>query len=190
MHHCALTSAVLLVAATAIAFAHPIAIRSAIDASIVERGLQDRLVERSYYDDFLSDFEARDDKVALEIQGPKPIHPRVKALRKALRKERKHRGTYAGTPSRSTVYDPRLLHPQHRGRSDYDEIVERNLGARKPWRPARSPSPWPNNTRPIRKHRQQPRSDYVWFAREYEPDGELFGRGFEVDELDRVDVLA
>jgi len=102
MRYSTLASAVLLAAATAPVLAHPITIRATEDAFMVERELQDTLMERGYYDDILSrDFEVRND------MEPKPPHPRVKKLKEEgwehMQSERK------GTPPISTgryVYVP------------------------------------------------------------------------------------
>jgi len=60
MRYSTLASTVLLVVATAPTLAHPVIIRTTEDASMVERELQDALMERGYYDDLLSrDLEAR-----------------------------------------------------------------------------------------------------------------------------------
>ncbi|TFY60659.1 hypothetical protein EVJ58_g4998 [Rhodofomes roseus] len=60
MRYSTLASTVLLAVATAPALAHPVTIRATEDASIVERELQDGLIERGYYDDLVSrDLEAR-----------------------------------------------------------------------------------------------------------------------------------
>ncbi|KAH9914352.1 uncharacterized protein B0H18DRAFT_1216068 [Fomitopsis serialis] len=70
MRYSTLASTVLFAVATAPALAHPITNRATEDASMVERELQDALMERSYYYDLLSrDLEAR--KTADEAV-PKP----------------------------------------------------------------------------------------------------------------------
>ncbi|KAH9918305.1 uncharacterized protein B0H18DRAFT_1123090 [Fomitopsis serialis] len=65
MRYSTLASAVCLAAAAAPALAHRVTIRAIEDASMVERELDDGLVERGYYDDLLSrdfKFEARSGK--------------------------------------------------------------------------------------------------------------------------------
>jgi len=92
---------------------------------MVERELQCALMERSYYENLVSrGVEAHHSKEALE--GLKPLPAKVVQLRKSKRK-RPGQDKFTGTPNRSTeqyVYEPRSPHPQHRGRSDYDELLE------------------------------------------------------------------
>ncbi|KAH9922764.1 uncharacterized protein B0H18DRAFT_503809 [Fomitopsis serialis] len=79
MRYSTLASTVLLAVATAPALAHPITNRATEDASMVERELQDALMERGYYYDLLSrDLEAR--KTA-EDAPPKPHAASVQSQR-------------------------------------------------------------------------------------------------------------
>jgi len=185
MRYSTLASAVLLAAATAPALAHPITTRANEDASIVERELQDEMVGRGYYDGLVSrDLDAR----RVPPRPPRPPTPPPPAPR-------------PWAPPRPPTPHPR---PRPRPRSDYEwfareydldgEVFERGLEARRvPPRPPRPPTPPPPAPRPWApprpptphpRPRPRPRSDYEWFAREYDLDGELFERGLEIDELD------
>ncbi|KAH9830352.1 uncharacterized protein C8Q71DRAFT_727585 [Rhodofomes roseus] len=135
-------------------------IRTAEDASIVERELQDGLMERGYYDDLVSrDLEARkspDDsadkaraaKVVANIRADQALRRmRTQTLSRAARGGYLHVVT---APSHPVPYETHpLMHPAHIGGSG------QNGGS------GAHPHP-----------------------REYQLDGELFERGFEVDELD------
>ncbi|KAH9912897.1 uncharacterized protein B0H18DRAFT_1126714 [Fomitopsis serialis] len=152
MRYSTLASAVLLAAAAAPALAHPVTIRATEDASIVERELQDELVERGYYDDLVSrDLQARKDSA----RGPTHLAGMIKKDAANLHRQRPD----VNSPSGSARHAYSGSHPSHshpnRVRSD-DEIVERALPGRKG--PVRQTGPPPLHPGP--DPRPRPRSDY------------------------------
>ncbi|KAH9918331.1 uncharacterized protein B0H18DRAFT_957985 [Fomitopsis serialis] len=149
MRYSTITSAVLLAATTAPALAYPVTTRATEDASIVERELQDALVERGYYDDLVSrDLEAR-----------------------------------GGGPSKSDKAHAASI---ARMRKEHQDRMRQNPGfIRDPpsaiWTASREGTPLqhPRPYRPAQKAEFLPKK-----PREYDFNGELFERGFEIDELD------
>ncbi|KAH9918314.1 uncharacterized protein B0H18DRAFT_676812 [Fomitopsis serialis] len=149
MRYSTLVSTVLLAAATAPALARPVTVRATEDASMVERDLQDALVERGCYDDLVSrDLEAR-----------------------------------GGGPSKT---DKARVASIARLRQEHQDRMRQNPGfIRDPpsaiWTASREGTPLqhPRPYRPAQKAEFLPKK-----PREYDFDGELFERGFEVDELD------
>ncbi|KAH9912869.1 uncharacterized protein B0H18DRAFT_1126723 [Fomitopsis serialis] len=131
MRYSTLASAVILAAATAPALAHPVTTRATEDASVVERELQDGLVERGYYDEIVErDLEAR-------RQPPRPPRPPTPPP---------PRPRPWAPPRPPTPYYPRP-------RSDYYDMVARDLEARRqpprPPRPPTPPRPGPGLGRPL-----------------------------------------
>ncbi|KAH9918310.1 uncharacterized protein B0H18DRAFT_1123094 [Fomitopsis serialis] len=125
----------------------------------VRSGGDASIAERGYYDDLVS------------RAPPKPQPARVSQLKKEDQQIRTgagegnalRPGQSAGRGTQhSGGHGPHASRPQRPRSDDYD-LVERDLEARN--------EPW------------APRSDYEWFARGYDLDGELFERDFEADEL-------
>ncbi|KAH9918318.1 uncharacterized protein B0H18DRAFT_1123101 [Fomitopsis serialis] len=243
MRYSPLASAALLAVVTAPALAHPVSIRATEDPSIVERELQDGLVERGYYDDLVSrDLEARknSDRGAKHLAG---------MIKKDATKQRQRQGQSTATSSgsaRQSGSGPASSHPQQNRQREYDvngelftrtpedaSVVERELrdglvergfyeallsrgleartnaehGAKQqilqgPPGPARTqarriirnrqrnkaqaasgrqPHPQANGGSGVKRPHLEAGAHHR--RREYE-NGELFERGFEIDELD------
>jgi len=150
MRYSTLASTILLAVATAPALAHPVTIRATEDASIVERELQDALIERGYYDDLVSrDLEARS-------------RPMTDKERAAMVLAQRRQGQGQGEPFKSSRERAGTPHP-HAGQSSSAQ----HSGSR-----AAPPLQHPQPTRP------GPKAKAKFLRREYYLD-ELFIRTIE-----------
>ncbi|KAH9922766.1 uncharacterized protein B0H18DRAFT_503870 [Fomitopsis serialis] len=145
MRYSTLASTVLLAVATAPALAHPITNRATEDASMVERELQDALMERGYYYDLLPrHFGAH--------HMPRSERAVDRAAREAQARVREKGATILIA---TAEHHQKKIEQSHQPQ----QTPQQNSGSRQGAGAQHHP-------------------------REYDLDGEPFGRGFEVDELD------